>query len=418
MPLDAIIDGMCQLLRSGSIARLGGGSPSTRRLVLSAIMKMVAQYGSCPAIAAKMIDDYTKSSDPDAQKRCLEFQTILTHSPHLLVEVFPVDASLEDVEVDINLSFLDGLVSEAITNGARPYQKQEDDEDDYINSVVTQTASAFKMTPYEKPSEKAFGHGAMHGMGSSTMGPGGLTNVALPPGNASGPVNIPTVNSPTNHLSNPGEPQLVLRNVANVWGKQSTPVLAQPAAPYASSGATFANTTAAPAPVGYGGFGTSNQAAAAPPMAPIKTAEQLEKERLAAALFGGISGAHPPAPAPAPAPTPSRPSTATPQLPPTVTKIAQPDVQSTTLAPVSAPPEVDLLCFDMDSSTTMISHTSVDIFAPTPMVDKSSHVPPVPTPSPKPAVPPSAPADPCKFSILESMLMMHFWHQLTIISDI
>lgn len=408
MPLDAIIDGMCQLLRSGSIARLGGGSPSTRRLVLSAIMKMVAQYGSCPAIAAKVIDDYTKSSDPDAQKRCLEFQTILTNSPHLLVEVFPVDASLEDVEVDINLSFLDGLVSEAITNGARPYQKQEDDEDDYINSVVTQTASAFKMTPYEKPSEKAYGHGAMHGMGSSTMGPGGLTNVTLPPGNASGPVSIPTVNSPTNQLSNPGEPQLVLRNVANVWGKQSTPVVAQPAAPYSSSGATFANTTTAPAPVGYGGFGTSNQAAAAPPMAPIKTAEQLEKERLAAALFGGISGAQPPAP------TPTRPSTVTPQLPPTVTKIAQADVQST-VAPVSAPPEVDLLCFDMDSSTTTISQTSVDIFAPTPMVDKSSHVP---TPSPKPAVPPSAPADPCKFLILESMLLMQFWHKLTVTSDI
>lgn len=411
MPLDAIIDGMCQLLQSGSIARLGGGSPSTRRLVLSAIMKMVAQYGSCPAIAAKVIDDYTKSSDPDAQKRCLEFQTILTHSPQLLVEVFPVDASLEDVEVDINLSFLDGLVSEAISNGARPYQKQEDDEDDYINSVVSQTASAFKMTPYEKPSEKAYGHGAMHGMGSSTMGPGGLTNVTLPPGNASGPVSIPTVNSPTNHLSNPKEPQLVLRNVANVWGKQSTPVVIQPAVPYGSSGATFANTTTAPSPGGYGGFGTSIQAATAPPMAPVKTMEQLEKERLAAALFGGISGAHPPVP------PPTRPSTATPQLLTTVTKLAQADVQST-VAPVSAPPQVDLLCFDMDSSTTTISHTSVDIFAPTPLVDKSSHVPPVPTPSLKPAVPPSAPADPCKFSNLESMLMVQFWHQLTIISDI
>ncbi len=378
---------MCQLLRSGSTARLGGGSPSTRRLIISAIMKMVAQYGNCPATASKVIGDYTMSSDPDAQKRCLEFQTILTHSPQLLVEVFPVDASLEDVEVDINLSFLDGMVSEAISNGARPYQKQEDDEDDYTNAVATQTASAFKMTPYEKPSEKAYGQGAMNGMGSSTMGPGGLANVALPPGNSSGAVNIPSVNSPTNQLANPGEPQLVLRNVANVWGKQSTPAVVHPSAPYPSSSATFANTITASAPVGYGGFGTSTPASA-PPVAPIKTAEQLEKERLAAALFGGMSGAPPPAQAP-----PRASTTATSQLPPTISG------QVKFVAPVSAPPEVDLLGFDMDSSTITKSHTSVDMFAPMPMVDESSHAPPVATPSPKPIVPPipsPAPADPCK----------------------
>lgn len=290
LPLDALIDGMCQLLHSGSIARLGGGAPSTRRLVLSAIMKMVAQHGSCPSAAAKVIDDYTKSSDPDAQKRCLEFQSILTYSPHLLVEVFPVDASLEDVEVDINLSFLDGFVSEAISNGARLYHKEDDDEDDYINSSVTQTASAFKMTPYEKPSEKVYGQGAMHGLGSSTMGPGGSANVALPPGISTGATIMPTVNSPTNHLANPGEPQLVLRNVANVWGKQAAPVV-QPAALNVPSVSTFSNTTTAPAPSGYGGFGT-NIATASHPVAPVKTAEQLEKERLAAALFGGCQDPH------------------------------------------------------------------------------------------------------------------------------
>jgi hypothetical protein len=394
---------MCQLLRSGSTARLGGGSPSTRRLIISAIMKMVAQYGSCPATAAKVIDDYTMSSDPDAQKRCLEFQTILTHSPQLLVEVFPVDASLEDVEVDINLSFLDGLVSEAISNGARPYQKQEDDEDDYTNAIVSQTASAFKMTPYEKPSEKAYGQGAMHGMGSSTMGPGGLANVALPPGNSSATVNIPSMNSPTNQLANPGEPQLVLRNVANVWGKQSTPVVVQPAAPYPSSNTTFTNTNTAAAPVGYGGFVTSTPASA-PAVVPIKTAEQLEKERMAAALFGGISGAPPPPPPP-PAPTRAS-TTATQQLPPsTVSGQVEP------VAPVSAPPEVDLLGFDMESSTTTTSLNSVDMFAPMPMIDESSHAPPVATPSSKPIVPPPHPPHlpiPVSCSTYESMFSMSF----------
>jgi len=295
------------------------------------------------------------------------------------------------------LSFLDGLVSEAISNGARTYQKQEDDEDDYVNAVATQTASAFKMTPYEKPSEKAYGHGAMHGMGSSTMGPGGAANVALPPGNPSGAGSMPTVSSPTNQLTNPGEPQLVLRNVANVWGKQATPVAVQPApAPFASSVSTFANSTTAPAPAGYGGFGSSTPAAA-PPVAPVKTAEQLEKERLAAALFGGISGAPPPPSQPAS----YRPSAiASPQLHQTVSGPVTSDVRSAPTpapAPVAPPPEVDLLGFDMDTSTTTVSHTSsVDMFAPMPMVNEPSHAPPVAAPSPKPAAPPPAPTDPCK----------------------
>lgn len=55
MTLDMIIDSMCTLLQSGNTAKLGGGAPTTRRLVLSAIMKMVAQYGSCPPAAAKRL---------------------------------------------------------------------------------------------------------------------------------------------------------------------------------------------------------------------------------------------------------------------------------------------------------------------------------------------------------------------------
>jgi len=274
MPLDAIIDGMCKLLESGSTARLGGGAPSTRRLVLSAIMKMVAQFGSCPTAAAKVIDDYTKSSDPDAQKRCLEFQTILTQSPQLLGEVFPVDASLEDVEVDTNMSFLDGLVSEAISNGARPYQKPEDDDDDDTNAVATSAASTFKMTPYEKPQERTYGQGAMSGMGSTNMGPSGTANVTLPPGGG-GP------GSPQHQqqqATSTGEPQLALRNVgANVWGKKAAPIQAAPVASSVPSTSSFANTPA-PAPAGYGGYGGgfSNQTTSAAPVAPVKTAAQCK----------------------------------------------------------------------------------------------------------------------------------------------
>lgn len=370
MPLDAIIDGMCTLLQSGSTTRLGGGAPSTRRLVLSAIMKMVAQFGSCPAAAAKVIDDYTKSSDPDTQKRCLEFQTILTQSPHLLGEVFPVDASLEDVDVDMNLSFLDGVVSEAISNGARPYQKPEDDDDDDMNAVVSGTASAFKMTPYEKPTERTYGQGSMQGLGSTNMGPGGSGNVALPPGGASGAVSPQAATSPTHQSTNPGEPQLVLRNVANVWGKQAPPV--QAPAPPVPSTSSFASTPAAPAQSGYGGYGGFGAHAPASAAPVVKTAEQLEKERMAAALFGGMSGVPPPAP----------PAMATPQMAPPAAPVPQPTPAALTpqfTPAVAAAPEVDLLGFDMGSTTTTPAST-VEILAPTPFDEAPAPLPAEPAP--------------------------------------
>eukprot|EP00578_Thalassiosira_sp_NH16_P006527 CAMPEP_0181104594 /NCGR_PEP_ID=MMETSP1071-20121207/15517_1 /TAXON_ID=35127 /ORGANISM="Thalassiosira sp., Strain NH16" /LENGTH=1073 /DNA_ID=CAMNT_0023187815 /DNA_START=42 /DNA_END=3264 /DNA_ORIENTATION=- len=387
--LSDIIDGMCKLLQSGNTARLGGGAPSTRRLVLTAIMKMVAQYGSCPATAAKVVDDYTKSSDPDAQKRCLEFQTILTQAPHLLGEVFPVDASLEDIDVSLDLSFLDGVVSDAIANGARPYQKPEDDDDDDINAVASQAASAFKMTPYEKPSERTYGQGAMQGMGSANMGPAGSGNVPLPPGSSSSTVNPQAAASPTQQPSNPGEPQLVLRNVANVWGKQAPPP-AQAPVPSVPTTSSFASATTSSTPTGYGGFGVP---AAAAPAVPIKTAEQLEKERMAAALFGGMSGAPPPPPH-----APTQPAVmATPQM-----AMAPSAPQPTPAAPlttpqvapaVSAAPEVDLLGFDMGPTTTTTT-SSIDMLAPTPLMEEPAPAPaPVAPPVPEPA-PAPMPADP------------------------
>lgn len=60
-----------------------------------------------------VIDDDTKSYDMDLQQRCLGSQSIHVKCPQLLSEILPVDASAEDVDVDINLSFLDGYVSNA-----------------------------------------------------------------------------------------------------------------------------------------------------------------------------------------------------------------------------------------------------------------------------------------------------------------
>lgn len=393
--LDSILTKLCKLARTG---RGGNLPPSTRKFLLSAIMKLVAQAGTCPPHAAAVIDEYTRSRDADLQQRCLEFQSMLTSAAHVLGEVLPVDASCEDIDVDPDLSFLDGYVKEAIANGAREYSKPEDDDDDddYVSSSGSRKkkTSAFKMTPYEKPQAPGAGaFGGMQGMGSGA--PVGGSGVTPPPGGGFGTAGVADPYATTSGAAassaatggidpSTGEPALVLRNVANVWGKGGV------AAP-------------APAPTpAYGGvggsFASSASAAAAPspwaqPEAPAGPKELTEKERMAAALFGGIvpgaAGAASQAAAPAPAPATAAPAAAPPAPAP-----APP------LAPAPAP-EIDLL--DMSDfgdsapapapavSGAQDVHGGTDILSPTPL----GETPPAAEPAvPEPAPTPAPEADP------------------------
>ena len=146
--LEEILGKLCELVRKGMQLEV-----STRKIVVTAIMKLVAQAGNCPPVAAKIIDDFTKSKDEDLQQRCIEFQNLITTAPHMLGEVLPVDASCEDIQVDPNLTFLDAYVKQAVANGARQYEKPEDDDDDDYGLGNTTKTSAFKMTPYAKPTK-------------------------------------------------------------------------------------------------------------------------------------------------------------------------------------------------------------------------------------------------------------------------
>jgi AP-4 complex subunit epsilon-1 len=328
--LDEILQQLCEMARTHKTKL----EPSTRRFLVSAIMKLVSQAGTCPPHAAAVIDGYTKARDIDLQQRCLEFQNILTNCANILPEIFPVDASAEDLDVDVNLSFLDGFVQEALANGARSYEcpEDDDDEEDYMNGGVGH--STFNMTPYEKPQAPAQAMLAMSGLGST--GRSSHAGVSLPPGSfGAGPSKIlPSQVATTQN----GSLALNTHNVANVWGKgglsQDKPQPSLPSAPPASSLNAFdsrfqGSTASSPYRGSSESYGSSTPALPSAP--PVKTAAQLERERQAAALFGGIvPGAAPPIPT----------QMAAPVVPPPVPRpvISAPPVLAPTLAP-----EIDLL---------------------------------------------------------------------------
>ena len=406
-------------------------SPSSRRFIISAIFKLVAQAGTCPPQAAAVIDEYTRSKDVDLQQRCLEFQMLLTTAPNYLGEILPVDASAEDVDVDINLSFLDGFCQNALSEGARPYQKPEDDDDDddvYGDSGAA-AGSGFKMTPYAKPETPGskMSH-MMHGVGSTgaSYSAGGVT---LPPGAA----NHQAVHPTSTQVQAPQSDGLSLNTRGvSVWGKGGLQKAAAPApsaapapaaAPHASSfdnqsvGSSSQqpqNRFGAP-PGGASAFGSS-QSYNEPPKPVEKTKEQLEKERMAAALFGGmIPGAPAPPPVAAP-PVPAPAPTAAAAPPPA----AAPPVAAP--APAQAPPvEVDLLDmggFDSALPPAPAPASDIDIFASAP--PPLSEAPPAEAPAPvvetvseddatapsaaSSAMPPAPPPDPVDPFAAEGLL--------------
>merc|ERR1711963_635648 len=101
----------------------------------------------------------------DLQQKCYEYLTLLK-SPHVCANVFPIDASCEDLEVDENLQFLDNLVEQEVRNGKPRYsppQEVVDNPDDVLTSQKNK-GLGLNFNAYEKPEKpKAGTQGALSG---------------------------------------------------------------------------------------------------------------------------------------------------------------------------------------------------------------------------------------------------------------
>lgn len=244
--------------------------------IVTALTKLVAQIGSCPQRAAQLIRRFCSSPSLEMAQRCREFLSLLDGHTDTLVDILPVDASCEDVEVDENLGWLDGFVQQALAAGAAPYcppPSAGDDEDD----GSSQRSSALKMTPYDMPAIPT----TAPSLGIMSGGAAGL--VAVGTGFGSGQP-LPVSPAPQ------GNQLLSSRGVNAVWGRNmpppQPPAAPAPAAstPTAQGSAAFTTRAASPVP------GASVPSSASPAPAPAAPPKGLsDKEKMAAALFGGVS---------------------------------------------------------------------------------------------------------------------------------
>jgi len=333
---------------------------STRGYLVNALMKLSGQNQIQSTSADTIIKSYRSSRHTDLQQRCYEFEQ-LKGMPGLMRKVLPYDASCEDIQVSPDLSFLDGFVATKVAQGAKPYQDfsarlaAKENGDGAGLSVLEPKAAGLNFAAYEAPSRPAGGaYPAAPAVGGG--GGGGSDD------------------KPWGEQAAAKEPETGLKvSGPRKWGpagfntgEKKGPDLNDP---WRAPEPAAVDTSSTPSP--FAPKPSAKPAAAEPP-------ELTERQKMAAALFGGVAASGAKAPAPKPAfgagiaggmtvggGAPPAPPAAAPAAPaaPAAKKAAAPAP-----APAAAPapaPSMDLLDFGEDFGS-----------APAPAPAKASAAPP------------------------------------------
>lgn len=109
------------------VAEAHSSDDTVKAYAITAIMKIFAfeiaagrKVDMLPECQS-LIDELSASHSTDLQQRAYELQSLLGLDRDTIGSVMPSDASCEDIEVDKDLSFLNGFVQQAIEKGSRPY---------------------------------------------------------------------------------------------------------------------------------------------------------------------------------------------------------------------------------------------------------------------------------------------------------
>ncbi|EOA39602.1 hypothetical protein CARUB_v10008229mg [Capsella rubella] len=220
-----------------------------------------------------LIEELLASHSTDLQQRAYELQALLALDARAVETIIPLDASCEDIEVDKELSFLNGYIQQAIESGSQPYISERErlgmfETTDYHSQDHHEVPShALRFEAYELP--------------KPSVPPQASTElVPVPEPSYYSESHQPISTSLVSERES-SEIKLRLDGVKQKWGRPS----------YQST--TSASSTTQQAPNGTtshsdAGVGSSSSKPRSS-YEPKKPEIDPEKQRLAASLFGGSS---------------------------------------------------------------------------------------------------------------------------------
>eukprot|EP00035_Acanthoeca_spectabilis_P034808 m.31001 g.31001 ORF g.31001 m.31001 type:complete len:1232 (-) comp6877_c0_seq1:65-3760(-) len=125
-----------------------------RGWILAALVKLVSQTGLFPEVLRVQVEKLKQSRNADSQQRAYELLA-LKAQPAFMRSVLPLDSSLEDLEVDPDMGFLDGFVQAALRNGAQPYKSKAERRSVASTSPLAEADEpTMRFDAYENPMQK------------------------------------------------------------------------------------------------------------------------------------------------------------------------------------------------------------------------------------------------------------------------
>ncbi|XP_018479210.1 AP-4 complex subunit epsilon isoform X2 [Raphanus sativus] len=224
-----------------------------------------------------LIEELLASHSTDLQQRAYELQALLALDARAVESILPLDASCEDIEVDKDLSFLNGYIQQAIESGAQPYISERErsgmfETTDYHSQDHHEvTSHALRFEAYELPKP------SVPSQASTTA----LVPVPEPSYYSEPHQPISTSSSVSERESS--EIKLRLDGVKQKWGRpsyQSSTSASSSTPPQAANGTSTHSD---------GGVASSSSSRPRSSYEPKKPEINPEKQRLAASLFGGSS---------------------------------------------------------------------------------------------------------------------------------
>eukprot|EP00744_Colponema_vietnamica_P007688 GILI01011040.1.p1 GENE.GILI01011040.1~~GILI01011040.1.p1 ORF type:complete len:955 (+),score=292.91 GILI01011040.1:24-2867(+) len=112
-----MLDRLCDMVERTADA-------TTKCWIVTAMMKLVAHNGSLPDNVEDVITKLKDSQNVALQQRCYEFLEV-AKLPALIKKALPLDGCCEEIEVDKSMAFLDSIVQDALSKGAKPYVRKD-----------------------------------------------------------------------------------------------------------------------------------------------------------------------------------------------------------------------------------------------------------------------------------------------------
>uniref|UniRef100_A0A2P2MR77 Clathrin/coatomer adaptor adaptin-like N-terminal domain-containing protein n=1 Tax=Rhizophora mucronata TaxID=61149 RepID=A0A2P2MR77_RHIMU len=230
-----------------------------------------------------LIEELSASHSTDLQQRVYELQAVVGLDAQTVKCIMPPDASCEDIEIDKNLSFLNGYVQQSLEKGAQPYIRDNErpgmlNISNFGNQYQPEasTAHVLRFEAYEHPKPAV----------PSTSPP-----VPLASSSEFIPVPSPSYYSETQKVasvsssSDPGSSELKLRldGVQKKWGR---PTYSSPLTSTSNSNLQKIGNAITQDGVSTGNpkaYETSNESKRS------QVEISPEKQKLAATLFGGTT---------------------------------------------------------------------------------------------------------------------------------